>query len=68
MKFYEVTYIVDDEPHERLVKLAEKYAKVNGWNVQELLQYAITAMYQTDIERKIQLLESQIDLLERECI
>ena len=38
MKFYEVTYIVEDEENERLSKLAERYGKINGWNEKEISQ------------------------------
>lgn len=36
MKFYEITYIIEDEQQERLSALAERYEKVNGWNEKEM--------------------------------
>lgn len=33
MKFYEITYIIEDEQQERLSALAERYEKVNGWKL-----------------------------------
>ena len=66
MKFYEITYMIDDEPHERLSALAERYAKANGWNEKAMLQFATASMSKADIETKLQFLEKQIVLLEKE--
>lgn len=64
MRFYKITYIVEDEFDERLSKLAGRYAKVKGWSEEELLQYAVTAASKDDIEEKLRFLEKQIVLLE----
>ena len=65
MEFYEITYIVEGEAEERLSALAERYKKINGWNKREILQYAIAANYQSDIEWKLQFLEKEIIQLEQ---
>ena len=67
MKFYEITYIVEDETNERLSKLAERYEKIKGWNEKEILQFAVAATSKTDIEAKLNFLEEQIVPLEEEC-
>ena len=66
MKFYEITYIVEDETNERLSKLAERYEKIKGWNEKEILQFAVAATSKTDIETKLNFLEEQIVPLEKE--
>lgn len=66
MKFYEITYIVEDEANERLSKLAERYEKIKGWNEKEILQFAVAATSKTDIETKLNFLEEQIVPLEEE--
>ena len=66
MKFYEVTYIVEDEENERLSKLAERYGKINGWNEKEILQFAVTATSKSDIEVKLHFLEEYITKVELE--
>lgn len=66
MKFYEITYIVEDETNERLSKLAERYEKIKGWNEKEILQFAVAATSKTDIEAKLNFLEEQIVPLEEE--
>lgn len=66
MKFYEITYIVEDETNERLSKLAERYEKIKGWNEKEILQFAVAATSKNDIETKLKFLEEQIVPLEKE--
>ena len=66
MKFYEITYIVEDEANERLSKLAERYEKIKGWNEKEILQFAVAATSKNDIETKLKFLEEQIVPLEKE--
>lgn len=66
MKFYEMTYIVEEEQQERLSALAERYEKVNGWNEQEILQFAVTATSKDDIESKLQFLGNEIIKAEKE--
>lgn len=67
MKFYEITYMIEDEQHKRLSALAEHYNEIKGWDEKELLQYAVTATVKSDIETKLQFLENQIVQLEKEC-
>lgn len=66
MKFYEITYIVEDGQQERLSALAERYEKVNGWSEKEILQLAVTATSKDDIETKLQFLEKEIVKLEKD--
>lgn len=66
MKFYEITYIVEDGQQERLSALAERYEKVNGWSEKEILQFAVTATSKDDIETKLQFLEKEIVKLEKD--
>ncbi len=66
MKFYDITYIVEDEQQERLLALAERYEKVNGWNEKEILQFAVTATSKNDIESKLHFLENEIIKLEKD--
>lgn len=66
MKFYEITYIIEDEQRERLLALAERYEKINGWNEKETLQFAVAATSKYDIETKLQFLENEIVKLEEE--
>ncbi len=66
MKFYEITYIIDDRQQEKLSALAERYQKINGWNEQEILQFAVAATSKSDIETKLQFLENEAARLEME--
>lgn len=66
MKFYEITYMMEEEACERFSVLAGRYAKIKGWDERETLQYTVTAMAKDDIERKLQFLEEQIISLEKE--
>lgn len=66
MKFYDITYIIEDEQQERLLALAERYEKVNGWNEKEILQFAVTATSKNDIESKLHFLENEIIKLQKD--
>lgn len=66
MKFYEITYMLEDEQHERLSELVERYEKIKGWNEKETLQFAVTSTSKADIEGKLQFLEEQIVQMEKE--
>ncbi|MDE6761047.1 MAG: hypothetical protein K2J90_10270 [Lachnospiraceae bacterium] len=66
MKFYEITYMIEDEQQEWLLALAKCYEKVNGWNEKEILQLAVTTTSEDDIEIKLQFLESEIVKLEKD--
>lgn len=63
MKFYNVTYILKDEQEERLSAIARRYHKINGWNETDVLQFAVTAFTQSDIDTKLAFLESKIKQL-----
>lgn len=67
MKFYEVTYILDNETQERLSLLTKRYNKIKGWNERDALQFAVASTLKEDMEMKLQFLESRIDELEREA-
>jgi len=64
MKFYEITYIIDNEQQEKLSTLAERYQKINGWNEKEILQFAVAATSKNDIETKLRFLENEVAKLE----
>lgn len=66
MKFYEITYIIEDEQQERLSALAERYEKVNGWNEKEILQFAVAATSKEEMESKLQFLENEIVKMEKD--
>ena len=66
MKFYEIMYIIEDEQQERLLALAERYEKVNGWNEKEILQFAVAATYKYDMESKLKFLEGEIVKIEKD--
>lgn len=66
MKFYEITYIIEDEQQERLSALAERYEKVNGWNEKEILQFAVAATSKEEMESKLQFLEKEIVKMEKD--
>lgn len=67
MKFYEITYTIEDDMDKRLSALAERYKKVNDWDTRDMLQFAVAATSGTDIMAKLQFLEEQIAQLEKEC-
>lgn len=60
MKFYDITYMIEDEQQKRLSELTGRYAKIKGWDEKETLQFAVNATYKTDIETRLQFLEEQI--------
>lgn len=60
-----MTYIVEGDAQERLSELAKRYEKVNGWKEKEILQFAVAATSNTDIELKLQFLEEYIVHLEQ---
>ncbi|MCM1410868.1 MAG: hypothetical protein NC305_10025 [Lachnospiraceae bacterium] len=66
MYFYKITHIVEDEQQERLSRLAERYAAINGWDEEEILQFAVAADSKNDMEAKLWFLECHIDQLEKE--
>lgn len=65
INFYELTYIIEDGQRKRLSELAERFKRINGWNEKEMLQFAVTATQQVDIDMKLQFLEGIIRDLEK---
>ena len=65
-KVYELTYIIEGSQQKRLSELAEKFREVNGWNEKEMLQFAVTATQQIDIDMKLRFLEGIVENLEKE--
>ena len=65
MKFYEITYMIEDEQNEKLSALAERYEKIKGWSEKEVLQFAIATTSRDDIEIKLHFLENEIIKLEK---
>ncbi len=65
-KFYELTYIIEDYQQRRLSELAESFRKRNGWSEKEMLQFAVTATNQIDLDTKFRFLESILADLESE--
>lgn len=64
-KFYELTYIIEEHQRKPLSELAERFRKVNGWNEKEMLQFAINATNQADLDLKLKFLERIIEDLEK---
>ena len=44
MKFYDITYMLDDEQEKKLSALAEYYKRINGWNEKDVLQFACSTI------------------------
>ena len=51
MKFYKLTYVLEDEYVEKLAAMAERYKKVNGWSEKDMLQFAVTALIRSDMSK-----------------
>lgn len=66
MKFYELTYILEDEQEEKLLVLTERYRRINDWNEKDLLQFAVTALNRLDMDKKLQFLENRLNQLEED--
>ena len=64
-KYYELTYIIEDYQQKRLSELAERFRKINGWNEKEMLQFAVTATNQIDLDIKFEILENLLADLEK---
>ena len=64
-KFYELTYMIEDNQQKRLSELAEKFGRINGWNEREMLQFAVTATNPVDLDIKLNFLEAIITDLEK---
>lgn len=65
-KFYELTYIIEGSQKKRLSELTKRFEKVNGWNEREILQFAVTATQQIDVDMKLKFLEGIIEDLEKD--
>ena len=65
MKFYKLTYVPEDEYVEKLAAMAERYKKVNGWSEKDMLQFAVTALIRSDMQRILNFLEVEINRLEK---
>ena len=63
-KYYELIYIIEDHQQKRLSELTERFRKINGWNEKEMLQFAVTATNQADLDIKFEFLESLLTDLE----
>ena len=64
-KFYNLMYVIEARQQKRLSELAGRFHKVNGWNEKDMLQFAITATSQEDLDMKFQFLEGIIADLEK---
>ena len=63
-KYYELIYIIEEHQQKRLSELTERFRKINGWNEKEMLQFAVTATNQVDLDMKFKFLESLLTDLE----
>lgn len=61
--FYKVMIVLEDEQEERLEKLEKRFRQINGWNKQEILQFAICALYE-NIETALTFMELKASQLE----
>ncbi len=64
-KFYELTYIIEDCQLKKLSELTERFRKRNGWSEKEMLQFAVTATNQIDLDMKFRFLEGILADLEK---
>lgn len=65
-KFYKLMYVIEARQQKRLSELAIRFHRVNGWTEKDMLQFAITATSQADLDMKFQFLEGIIADLEKE--
>ena len=68
MRFFELTFIVEDSQEERLAALAKRFGKVNGWGEKDILQFAVAAVHKAEIEAKLDFLENVIEGMEKGAI
>lgn len=64
MDSYNLSYTLDPEQGKILSSLARRCRNINGWDPQELLQYAATANSQAEIDLKLDFLQDAITHLE----
>lgn len=46
MNHYEVTIIMNSKQQQRIEALEKRFKKINGWNDQAIMQFAVTAFPQ----------------------
>lgn len=68
MKFFELTFIVEDSQQEHLAALAERFGRVNGWGEKDILQFAVSALHEAEIDAKLDFLENVIEKMEKGAI
>ena len=66
MKTYKLEYTLGIGQQKILASLARRCRLINGWDEQELLQYAANANARADMEIKLQFLEDAVTHLENE--
>ncbi|MDE6911468.1 MAG: hypothetical protein K2P44_13535 [Lachnospiraceae bacterium] len=66
MKLYNISYKITNEKNKMLSQLAARFKEMNGWDEQEMLQFAFDQFYEKDIEKRIEYLEGYLDKLEYE--
>lgn len=64
MKLYNISYKITNEKNKMLSQLAARFKEMNGWDEQEMLQFAFDQFYEKDIEKRIEYLEGYLDKLE----
>lgn len=64
MDSYNLSYTLDPEQCKTLSGLARRCRNINGWGPQELLQYAVTANSQAEIDLKLDFLQDAVAHLE----
>ena len=65
MEICGLTYTLEGGAQERFISLAECYKRLNDWSKKDILQFAINASSETDIEIKLQFLEKYITARKR---
>lgn len=64
MDSYSLSYTLDPEQDQILSGLARRCRNINGWGLQELLQYAATANFHAEIDLKLDFLQDTVTQLE----
>lgn len=60
MQEYKIDIVLTDEQEKRLEKLERKFKKINGWNKEQILQFAFSAL-QKNTEVALLFLELKAD-------
>lgn len=58
--------MIEDYQFKRLSGLSEKFRERNGWSEKEMLQFAVTATNEIDLDMKLRFLENLLADLEKE--